>query len=107
MPSNTAIRADLRFGRVLLIYALERTPLGWIPLTKVLPLAGDPANPHAQRRLQAAPQHLTRHGLVDVDISDEGVARYRRTMRGRALAQRLIRDRRVSFTKAVGAKVPG
>src|SRR4051812_30661470 len=98
MSTTTTRKADLRFGRILLIYALKRKPLGWIDLTRVLPLAGDPTSEAAYRRLQIGLQQLNRHGLIDVD-GRHGKARYRRTVNGRALAERLIRDRRVSFTR--------
>src|SRR5690242_20491895 len=97
-PKTT--RRERRFSRVILIYEVERRPLGWISVMRLFPFADSSDDIRATMLVNGGLHHLYRQGLIDVDVSGRK-PRYRRTTRGVRAARRALCDRRLSIATSL------
>jgi DNA-binding PadR family transcriptional regulator len=86
------------FERVLLIFGLRRNPTGYLDAGDLVPLAPEPAR---EAVVAAALHSLEGEGLIEIDRTRVRRIRFRRTDAGVALGERLLRDGRLSFARAI------
>ena len=87
------------FERIVLIYGIEWRPGGFIDATRLLGFVQLNTNPFVA--VVDSLERLEDSGLILIRRSRSSV-RFRRTAQGMMLGQRLMRDSRISFMKAVG-----
>jgi DNA-binding PadR family transcriptional regulator len=92
------------FERVLLVVGLRRGPNAYLNAADLVPLA--PA-PDGEAVVATALHSLESEGLIEIDRTKVRRVRFRRTEAGVLVAERLIRDGRVSFMRAVGGRRNG
>lgn len=86
------------FDRVVLVFGLEWRPTQFMDANKLLCFAGEGTNAFAV--VVDSLEHLEEAGLIEIRRTPSSV-RYRRTAVGFVLAERLIRDGRISFSSAI------
>jgi len=99
-PRNAEI--DLEpFDRVVLVFAVVASPTGEISPSRLVALA---PGPRRADQVAASIVRLEKAGLVTIHVVAPPRVKYARTRLGIEEAERLLRDGRVSFKRAIRSR---